>query len=195
MVNIRKFDVDEALDQILMIFWQKGYDHTSLDDIVRVTGVKRQSLYNAFGNKDQMFITVYERYLHRTKKVLAKAREEARHDLHMALQNMLKTLTDEIINPETPAGCFIANSANEFSGKPEHPIYPKIQRYYQEIEDMLYLAFVTAKEAGTLKADRDPRALAQYIIAGIVSLAIMYRINQDLDYLNNVMREVLLSIR
>ena len=52
MVRPREFDPDEALDKAMHLFWERGFQHTSMEDLVRRTGVSRYGLYGTFGNKD-----------------------------------------------------------------------------------------------------------------------------------------------
>lgn len=58
----REFDVDEALDAALCVFWRKGYEGASYLDLTEATGVKRPGLYSAFGNKEALFLRALERY-------------------------------------------------------------------------------------------------------------------------------------
>jgi AcrR family transcriptional regulator len=59
----REFDVDEALGRALDVFWRQGYEGTSLSDLTEAMGINRPSLYTAFGNKEQLFAQVIDRYL------------------------------------------------------------------------------------------------------------------------------------
>ena len=58
----RAFDVDEALDRAVLLFWSQGFEGTSLDDLTEAMGISRPSLYRAFGNKEQLFYKALERY-------------------------------------------------------------------------------------------------------------------------------------
>lgn len=62
MSRTREFDTDEVLDRCLTLFWRKGFAGVSLSDLEEATGLGRQSLYNAFGNKEALFAKVLERY-------------------------------------------------------------------------------------------------------------------------------------
>src|SRR6266516_2251705 len=59
----RAFDADKALDLALLVFWRKGYESESLSDFPRVMGIKRPSLYGAFGNKENLFRKALDRYV------------------------------------------------------------------------------------------------------------------------------------
>ncbi|GAK40375.1 TetR family transcriptional regulator [Paenibacillus sp. TCA20] len=58
----REFDVDQALDAALCVFWRKGYEGASYTDLTQATGVERPALYSAFGNKEALFLRALERY-------------------------------------------------------------------------------------------------------------------------------------
>jgi len=58
----RKFDADQALDAALTVFWRKGYEGASLQDLTAAMGISRPSLYAAFGNKESLFRRVLDRY-------------------------------------------------------------------------------------------------------------------------------------
>src|SRR5947208_14285927 len=58
----RQFDVDEALDRALQVFWARGYEGATLPELTRAMGINRPSLYAAFGNKEQLFRKALDRY-------------------------------------------------------------------------------------------------------------------------------------
>jgi AcrR family transcriptional regulator len=58
----REFDTSKAIDSAMLLFWRKGYEGTSISDLTETLGITRPSLYAAFGNKEQLFRTVLDRY-------------------------------------------------------------------------------------------------------------------------------------
>lgn len=67
----RQFEDPEVLDRALLAFWRLGYDSCSVSDLVECTGLQRQSLYNAFGDKHGLFLAVLKRYQHHSAAELA----------------------------------------------------------------------------------------------------------------------------
>src|SRR2546423_11648112 len=69
----RQFDVDEALDRALEVFWARGYEGATLPELTKAMGINRPSLYAAFGNKEQLFRKALERYQTGPMSFLAEA--------------------------------------------------------------------------------------------------------------------------
>ena len=70
----RAFDVDEALDRALEVFWRQGYEGTALSDLTAAMGINRPSLYATFGNKEALFRKVLDRYADGPAAYAARAR-------------------------------------------------------------------------------------------------------------------------
>src|ERR671910_2905737 len=63
MARPREFDIDEALDAAMGAFWVRGYEATSLADLMQVMGLQKGSIYKAFGDKHALFLSALQRYL------------------------------------------------------------------------------------------------------------------------------------
>src|SRR5260221_2545094 len=78
MVGTRQFDEDALLEAALKTFWQNGFAATSMIDVAQATGVQRGSLYNAYVDKERLFLRTFERYasrlLHLFRHALSKPR-------------------------------------------------------------------------------------------------------------------------
>jgi len=103
----REFDLTEALDQALLVFWRKGYRATSLEDLTDAMQINRPSLYAAFGDKENLFLKTVDHYrdkfvVPRVKKLLAC------DDLRAGLTEFFRSMTNSIHEGDTPSGCVIA---------------------------------------------------------------------------------------
>lgn len=111
MPGRKQFDVDEALDRAMRVFWERGYADASLDTLGTATGLGRGSLYGAFGNKDALFRSCLDRYAsrygtHHEEALTAHAGDPAR-----AVEAFLEATLARIEDPSLPTGCLIAQSA------------------------------------------------------------------------------------
>ena len=99
----RGFDVDEALDRALEVFWRQGYEGTALSDLTAAMGISRPSLYATFGNKQALSRKVLDRYADGPAAYAARALElPGARDVIEALVYGAIELT---AGPDTPLGC------------------------------------------------------------------------------------------
>ena len=102
----RSFDEAEALDQATRIFWAKGYDGATVDDLVAGTGVSRPSLYATFGDKEALFMRCLEYYV--GKGVLSAAQSlSAASTVQEAVGSFLRMTVESVTCHSTPSGCLM----------------------------------------------------------------------------------------
>lgn len=166
----RTFDLDRALESALRLFWEKGYEGTSISDLTEAIGINRPSLYAAFGDKEALFRQVVERYICGPGSHAVRALEEptAREAAERILLGSVELLAD----PEHPKGCLLvqgALSCGEESGK----IRQELAAARAAGELALCRRFERGKEEGELPPDADPADLARYIAAVNYGLAVL----------------------
>ena len=114
------FDRDAALDKAMKLFWQHGYEATSLADLVEATGAKAPTLYAEFTNKEGLFRAVLDRYIDRFA-----AKHEAQlfceeKSVESALADYFAAIANCFTSKDTPAGCFMINNCTTLSQKRSH---------------------------------------------------------------------------
>ena len=157
----REFDADEALDKALMVFWQRGFEGTSLSDLTEAMGINRPSLYAAFGNKETLFRLALDRYAETGPgSVQRQALQEptARRVVERLLCNTATTLTD----PCHPAGCLAVQGALS-CGEAAQSIKNELCARRSAGETQLRERFEKAKSEGDLPKDANPATLARYV--------------------------------
>jgi AcrR family transcriptional regulator len=105
----RAFDVDEALDRALEVFWRRGYEGTSLTDLTGALGINRPSLYAAFGNKEELFKKALDRYVARGAAFRDAALAEPK--IKDALDKFMRGMADALSDPKRPRGCLTVQGA------------------------------------------------------------------------------------
>lgn len=184
----RTFDVVEALEAALGVFWRKGYEGTSYADLVAATGVERPALYSAFGNKDALFLRALERYAtHYGKYVwdalnLKTSREVAASILAGAVE-LATRFPDR-------TGCFGINGALAGSDESE-PSRRALIKWRAEGEAALRERLERAKAEGDLPADADCSALAAYILTVAHGMAVQAKAGFPKEMLTAVARQAL----
>ena len=112
MPRPREFDEASALNAAMECFWRRGYEATSLRDLTGAMGLTAPSIYNAFGDKQQLFGRAFEQYLeHTTRERLRRLQEEL--PPKEAIRRFFAEIVDHSINDRQRKGCFLVNSALE----------------------------------------------------------------------------------
>jgi AcrR family transcriptional regulator len=158
----REFDIDQALDRAMKVFWRKGYEGASLPDLTEAMGINRPSLYAAFGNKEGLFRRAIARYVEGTACHVREALEEP--TAREVVERLLRGGVELVTNPRNPAGCFMVQSALA-CGDAADPIRREVAQRRADGEGTLSERFERAIAAGDLPAGSDPAALACYVAA------------------------------
>jgi AcrR family transcriptional regulator len=174
MAGVRQFDEDSAFEQALDIFWTKGFRATSMLDLAKSTGVQRGSLYNAYGDKEEIFLRVFERY---AERFIADARKALnKPDLRNALTGFFAFAIRSITQGSPARGCLSTKIAVEID--PELPRQQELLvRMLDELEDVLFGALDTPEARAQLIIP--PRQAARVIVTMTRGIAVMERVYGD----------------
>jgi AcrR family transcriptional regulator len=167
----RAFDVDAALDQALIVFWRQGYEGTAVSDLTSALGINRPSLYAAFGNKEQLFRKVLDRYLDGPGRYAAEALALPR--ARDVVQRLIEGAIDLTAGPATPQGCLNVRNA-QACGPESHAVRQDVIARRAAGTTALRQRLARAQAEGDLAAGSDPATLAQYVVTitdGIASQA------------------------
>jgi AcrR family transcriptional regulator len=165
----REFDTSEAIDKAMLLFWQKGYEGTSISDLTEALGITRPSLYAAFGNKEQLFRTVLDRYDEGTAEFLSgslylpRAREVA--------EGLLRGAANFHAHPANPPGCLMVHGALVGSDETD-PLRQETRNRRARLREAIHKRLERALAEGDLPEGADPEALARYIVAVMRGMAV-----------------------
>ena len=184
----RAFDLEQALEKALDVFWRKGYEGTSLTDLTQAMGINKPSLYSAFGNKEQLFLKAIELYEQRPCGYFLPALEQK--TAYEVASFMLEGAAESLTNTEHPQGCIVVQSALSCSESGASVKEALINRR-RENEDKLYQRFVRAREEGDLTGNIDPCVLAKYLITVLQGMAVQATNGASNEELHRVAQLVL----
>ncbi|SRR5579862_1745569 len=192
MPRPREFDTDAVLERAMQLFWSKGYEATSLDDLCDATGLSRSSLYAAFGDKRHILFQSLSRYVDRGSEHIAKvlAREMP---LRAALAHFLDGFIDAIVAGPGRSGCFIGNCAAELA-RNDREAMTRVRDALARNEGYFYDAIVAAQARGELAATADLRALARFLTSSIQGLRLVGKANPDRATLEDIAAMILRSL-
>ncbi|HEY8986269.1 MAG TPA: TetR/AcrR family transcriptional regulator [Streptomyces sp.] len=165
----RSFDREVALARATLLFWQHGYEGTSIADLTAAMGVSPPSLYAAFGDKRALFTEVVERYGDTFGAFMENALDRE-SDARAGFARMLDEAAVSYTDPEHPAGCLIISAAVNYSpgtADVEEDLRARRTANVRSFEKRL----TAAQERGTLAESADPRALAVYFAAVVQGMS------------------------
>ena len=166
----RSFDRDQALDAAVLVFWDKGYDGSSIEDLTRAMGINRPSLYASFGNKRDLFMQAIDRYAatHGNRAFSAFRLEP---DSRKAVERFFEASIDCALAEGTPRGCLINTVATD-AAQNDAELRDKLADMFTRTDEAIARR-LTANHDAAASPIHDPEGLAR--MAHSVTHSIMTR--------------------
>lgn len=156
----RVFDIDEALEKALNIFWEKGYEGASLAEFTEALGVNKPSLYAAFGNKEELFRKSLSKYVSDHASFVKETMSEP--TAFKVAQGFLFRAADFLTANSHPKGCMIVQAAISI-GDSSSSVKDLLIQQRINYEKLLTSRFEKAVKDGDLAEDANPKLLAKYL--------------------------------
>jgi TetR/AcrR family transcriptional repressor of nem operon len=189
MARPREFDPDEALERATQLFWRRGYEATSIQDLVDALGINRASLYGTFGDKPHLFETVLDRYRDQVLAALVRALAPPAAG-RAALRAYFSALIEAATQPRSPRGCLLLNTVTGCSTAPG-PLLDQALAAVRGNRDRIQAAL--ARDPA-LAGRSDLPALARFFAAQCHGLGVLARVGvrrQELEEAAEVALRVL----
>ncbi|MET9879781.1 TetR/AcrR family transcriptional regulator [Actinacidiphila glaucinigra] len=181
MARLREFDTERAVEAAMNAFCRNGYDGTSIQDLVDVTGVGRGSLYTAFGSKEGLYLAAMDRYREHYAQPLVEVLRQGAPGREL-LREVLVAAVDDIVRDGSRRACMIVGAAvGRIAHDPQ--VASHVQSTTELLEEALYQVVAEAQANGELSKERDPRNLARYLLATMHGLRVMGSIKPDRESL------------
>jgi AcrR family transcriptional regulator len=165
----RTFDLDEALDEAVKVFWKRGYEGASMPELTEAMGINRPSLYAAFGNKENLFRLAMHRYMDGKACHVVEAVKEV--TARQVAEKLLYGGIDLVTAPKNPHGCFMVQGALACSDEAE-PIRKEMAKNRQDGESLVRCRLQRAQAEGDLPPDADPDDLAKFLTSLAYGMAV-----------------------
>lgn len=175
MARAKEFDEDAVLTQAVELFWERGYAATTTAELVERLGIGRASLYATFGSKRDLYLKALDHYS-RTRDPVAMLSTPG--PTLPAVRGLIDLYVEQCIADRERRGCMIANAAGE-TARTDADVTRLVSRDWQSIEVSLVSALTRAKAQGELGPDKDPRALAQFLLVLLQGLKVVGKGDPD----------------
>ncbi|WP_126453957.1 TetR/AcrR family transcriptional regulator [Sulfuriflexus mobilis] len=171
MGRSKEFDPDEVLDKAMHLFWEKGYEATSMKELEQGLGINKFSIYNTFGNKHALFLATLKRYAAGAGQVLLDSL--VAEDGIKSLHRFFDVLQGVLENQSVVNGCFLLNTSMELCSA-DLEARSVIQGFAHHHEDAFYAVLKNAQQRAELPGDMDLKEFSHFLLTvsrGMVATA------------------------
>jgi TetR/AcrR family transcriptional repressor of nem operon len=189
MVRHREFDEEKALDDAMLLFWEKGYKATSLSDLTAKMGIQRPSLYSAFGDKEKLFEAALRKY---TKLHASHIRTKLQNNLSVkeAFHTFFEDLVEEEYKESPNKGCFCINTMVELA--PHDEKFEILTREHQMYLSVIFQeTIVRGIRSGELESSLNAKVLAQTLVASLIGLTVLMKSRPERSFVENSVAMIL----
>lgn len=174
------------------VFWHKGYEATSMEDLLSAMDISRSSLYETFGDKRRLFLKVLDVYRESVVRPKGSLLDREGSAL-LSVRRLIETLTEWALMDPQRRGCLVGNTVVELAPH-ERDVAPKLNRALKLREDTLFNLLARAQVEGELGLDKNPRVLARVLVTMILGTAAMIKAGTPAKTVKQIMSTALSAL-
>ena len=179
------FNREEVLAKAMTLFWKQGYHNTGMSDLLNHMEIQRQSFYNTFGSKENVFLEAVALYTHNTLNEITNALNAPGNPLDNVRQ--VFGMWHQMVEGETPFGCMLGNSIAEFGLN--HPeISGLLKAKFDRLEEAFRQAFTRAIDEGLIPDTKDAEAMAKSLMAMGQGMSLLSRLGYGKEMVAGVVK-------
>jgi TetR/AcrR family transcriptional regulator, transcriptional repressor for nem operon len=192
MARPREFDENTVLEAVIQCFWDRGYEATSIKNLVDNTGITAASLYNAFGDKRTLFRVALDRYAERS--VGERIRRCENLPPREAIEAFFRDILDRSLSDPHHKGCLVVNSALEVAPHDEQ-FQEIIAAVLRRIEQFFLKCIKAGQASGSITRSQPARKLAQHLLAVLMGVRVLARVRPERALLHGVIEPALALLK
>ena len=192
MPKVEQFNKEVALNNALQLFWKNGFNGTSIRELEKVMNLGKSSIYNTFGDKEDLFCEALNYYINSKKDRIVQRFENAGSNL-AAIRGFFDSIVDDCVEEQNSIGCFVINSTAELVNN-----NPRVKQFANDNKTMILLLLENliqkAQQSAEIPAQKDPKALALYLFSAKQGLKLTAMLVNDPKDLSAVIDNILKSL-
>ena len=178
MARPKSFNVDDALERAMNLFWTDGYERASLSDLLVAMGIQRSSFYNTFEDKRTLFLQALDAYIQRVNVEFIIATLEASTEGRDGITKVFQDYVDHFATDADCKGCLLVNTQVEVAPH-DAEVAARIEATTTEVTAAFEQAIKRCQAAGRIKADLDPATTAQFLLNTLTGIRVLGRRTQQ----------------
>jgi TetR/AcrR family transcriptional regulator, transcriptional repressor for nem operon len=182
MARKKEFDEDAALLKAMHLFWEQGYEKTSMQELVSHMGVHKGSMYDTFGDKKSLYIKTLKRYSEMLEESVKRRLDDtssAKEAIRVLLENTIQK------EKEFPVGCFLVNTAVELA-KHDSEAIDWVHLRWTYTEQLIRDIILEGQQSGEFSKSLDAEGLSYYFINALIGLRVMVKTISDREKLRQI---------
>lgn len=164
---------NDVLQSAVSVFWNHGYEASSMIELIQATGLKSGSIYAGFGSKQQLFEASIDYYAKLTLKKLTNQLNKS-DDYLLNIRLSITGIIENSLNCNNPNGCFLVNTMIELAPH-NKPIQQRVKGHIENVEKAFKNTLDAAKKSGQLAEDKDLNKIAKKIMINIWGINVLQR--------------------
>ncbi len=187
-----QFNPDHALDAAMHLFWIKGYEATSLQQLLDTMKLSKSSFYQTFKSKHQLFESCLRHYELTLINELNQKYSDSENGLQF-IQNLFNEMSQECSKNTSPKGCLLMNTVSEFA-QTDPGIASLVSKSLEKFYQVFFNAINNAQKHGLIDSQRNTEALARYLISSMSGLKNMVKAGSNKTTISQINSVVLSSL-
>lgn len=182
LARSKEYDEEEVLRKAMELFWQQGYEKTSMQDLVEHMGIHRRSMYDTFGDKHSLFMKSLERYVE-----MMGSKIRAQVNKQQTAKQAIRSLFELVIQQQElqPIGCMMVNTAVELAlHDPEAA--ETVTKSFSRTENLLRELLLRGQKSGEIPEHHDVDKLSLFLNNSLVGLRVIAKTTDDKEKLNAI---------
>jgi TetR/AcrR family transcriptional repressor of nem operon len=192
MARPKQFDPEEAMQEALDAFWDRGYSGTSVQDLQEEMGLNRGSLYGTFGDKKRLFLAVLDKYYEQRVEDLQRVLDEPQSS-RQALRDLLDHVACQVSSNEGCRGCLAAKAAMELAPH-DKDVAGWLKRFHRRKVAMIARVIERGQQQGEISRKLDAESAARFVLNNIAGLHLLGTISPSSTEVRKVIEMVLKSL-
>lgn len=177
MARTKDFDENEVLCKAIQLFWAKGYNATSMQDLVDGLGISRSSLYDTYTDKHTLFLKALESYQSSGAAKIQGIIDEG-HPAKETIKKLLQLATNDLTGDLEQRGCFMVNAQIEVSSH-DQDVNQMVCKNDKQMEEAFYRVIKKGQESGDIKNNQDAWALSRFILNALKGMRVTAKSTND----------------
>ncbi|WP_020534059.1 TetR/AcrR family transcriptional regulator [Flexithrix dorotheae] len=193
MARTKIFDEKLILDKAMNLFWQKGYNATTAQDLVDYLGISRSSLYDTYGDKHSLYVKALKQYRKERVDPVLNGVDTA-EDMEVYIRNIFESIKIEALSEERSKGCFMVNSAVELAPV-DHEVATIANSIMKDTEKAITKAIKIGQEQGMFTSAHSARSLARFVFNSLNGFRVTMKFDASKKMFDDIVNVCLFALK